>query len=221
MAKRLSKLERTRRNGDTQVEYQRANILAAAERIFLAKGVEHTSMSDIAAEAGITRASLYRYFSDRDPIAFEIASRMLRRITESAALGQSQTSLEQGREGLIRMIQQFPLQIEAHRYLGMFDHLYSERYPSVGLADWYKERIAALGGNWAMPKTDSNALTVEHMVMLGNCVLSFLQKMAARGQLLAEEQGVPVERQLALFQAMVDGYFENLLAHHQWPNARA
>ncbi len=216
MAKRLSKLERTRRNGDTQVDYQRANILAAAERVFLAKGLENTSMSDIAAEAGITRASLYRYFPDRDPIAFEIASRMLRRIAEAAAMsGRASPDPEQSRVGLLKLIDQFDAQRDAHRFLGMFDHLYSASYPTVTLAAWYKERIWSLGGHWASAQGSPPGLTVDQVAMIGNCVMSFLQKMAARGDLLADEQGVPLARQLALFREMIDGYFERSLAAPQ------
>ncbi len=221
MAKRLSKLERTRRNGDTQVEYQRANILAAAERVFQARGLENTRMSDIAAEAGITRASLYRYFPDRDPIAFEIASRMLRRITEAAMQGPASPDQERIRDGLLRLIDQFDAQRDAHRFLGMFDHLYSASYPSVTLAAWYKERILSLGDRWASAQGNATGVTVDHVTMIGNCVLSFLQKMAARGDLLADEQGVELSRQLALFRAMIDGYFERLLAVQPAPDLLA
>src|SRR4051794_24576042 len=77
---KASKLAAARKTGATQVDARRTDILDAAERRFLRNGLEHTTIADIAEEAGVTRMTLYRYFRDRDTIAFEIAGRMLQRI---------------------------------------------------------------------------------------------------------------------------------------------
>ena len=53
----------------------------AAEKLFLEKGLEKAKMIDIAAKAGITKISLYRYFPHRDEIALEIHARMMNKIT--------------------------------------------------------------------------------------------------------------------------------------------
>ncbi|MFZ4664773.1 MAG: TetR family transcriptional regulator, partial [Caldilineaceae bacterium] len=50
-----SKLAAFRQNGATQVDLQRTNILGAAEYLFLHKGLEQTTMSDIVEQARITR----------------------------------------------------------------------------------------------------------------------------------------------------------------------
>lgn len=206
MKRKTSKLAKARHNGQTQVETQRANILVAAEHLFLEKGLENTKMSDIAARAGITRMSLYRYFPDRDPIAFEIAVRMLRRITESAYTGEQPFNFEAVRRMIMRMIEQFYPLRDAHRYLGMFDHLYQIRYPNETLANWYKEQIFSL-----TPDQEGSSGVISHQVlMILNCVLSFLQKMAVRGDLLVEEQGLPLDEQLGYFEDMISVYLERL-----------
>jgi len=40
--------------------------------------------------------------------------------------------------------------------------------------------------------------------------MSFLQKIAVRGDLMAEEQGVPLEAQLEHVKEMVNVYFDHL-----------
>ncbi len=206
MPKHISKLEKVRRNGSTQVEAQRANILEAAEKLFLENGLE-------AAEAGITRVSLYRYFADRHPIAFEIAVRMLRRILEASDTGERPITFESLRGIEIRTIEQFYQLRSAYRYLGMFDHLYGDAYPNDKLAAWYKEAILSLGWIRELDPQDALFANLAPIVMLNNCMMSFLQKLAVRGDLMANEQGVPLDAQLNFFKEMIDLYFDRLAEH--------
>lgn len=210
MPKRVSNLEKVRRNGNTQVDAQRLNILDAAEKLFMEKGLENTNMSDIASEAGITRVSLYRYFSDRHPIAFEIAVRMLRKILESSDTGERPINFESLRSIAIRTIEQFYQLRGAYRYLGMFDHLYGDHYPDEKLAAWYKEQISALGWIGEIDQEASLLANLAPIVMINNCIMSFLQKLAVRGDLMADEQGVPLDAQLYFLKEMMHLYFDRL-----------
>ena len=45
---------------------RRAEIVAAAGRLFAERGVVATDLKDVAAEVGVSRTALYRYFPDRD-----------------------------------------------------------------------------------------------------------------------------------------------------------
>jgi AcrR family transcriptional regulator len=45
---------------------KRRQILAGARRLFMAKGFDATSMSDIAEEAGVSKGTLYVYFESKD-----------------------------------------------------------------------------------------------------------------------------------------------------------
>jgi len=49
--------------------------LAAAQRCFVRFGLEKTTMEDIASEAGLSRATIYRYFNSKIEIAEEIGLR--------------------------------------------------------------------------------------------------------------------------------------------------
>jgi AcrR family transcriptional regulator len=217
MRSKGSKLAAVRQYGATQVDAQRTNILDAAERRFLQNGLEHTTMADIAEEAGITRMTLYRYFRDRDTIAFEIAGRMLERVIsidtpEPAGDGDARL-LERLKELAQAMIRNFDALRDAYRYLGMFDHLYTDRYPTEELAAWYKRHIDGL----RVSGISESDVTQEHpylknVLMTMNAIMSFLQRMAARGELMAAEQGLPVQEQLNLFDEMVGMYFDRLIA---------
>ena len=44
------------------------NILAAARRCYLNKGIAATGMKEVAAATGVARSTLYRYFPGRDEL---------------------------------------------------------------------------------------------------------------------------------------------------------
>ena len=55
----------------------RASLLDAAEHLFLAKGVSHTSLNDIAIAAGTTRGAIYWHFKDKA----DLFNAMMARVT--------------------------------------------------------------------------------------------------------------------------------------------
>lgn len=63
-------MARNRRDIDSSEK--RAQIIAAARRLFLADGYEATGMARIAAEAGVAPNTLYWYFADKDALLIEI-----------------------------------------------------------------------------------------------------------------------------------------------------
>ncbi|MFN7147852.1 MAG: TetR/AcrR family transcriptional regulator [Microthrixaceae bacterium] len=61
-------------------------ILNAATRRFADVGVDRTTMSSIAAEAGLSREWLYRHFPNRDAIVAAVLQRELRRFIDGLAV---------------------------------------------------------------------------------------------------------------------------------------
>ena len=51
---------------------RRAEILLAAENVFLANGYESTSMDDIASKAGASKATMYKYFGSKEGLFEEL-----------------------------------------------------------------------------------------------------------------------------------------------------
>ena len=94
----------------------------------------------------------------------------------------------------------------------MFDHLYGDRYPSEELASWYKQHIFSQTINGVSPMfgEDFDEQKRTKVVSMFNVIMSFLQNMAARGELIAEEQKVPLQAQLDAFREIVLIYLESL-----------
>lgn len=59
---------------------RRAEILAAAERIFLAQGYEGATIRKIADEVGVSSTALYMHFKDKDQILLEICTEAMERL---------------------------------------------------------------------------------------------------------------------------------------------
>lgn len=60
----------------------RTRILNTASELMLKKGIQTTSVNDIAQAVGISKGTLYYYYSAKDDIIFDIAERNLKQITD-------------------------------------------------------------------------------------------------------------------------------------------
>jgi AcrR family transcriptional regulator len=70
---------------------RREDLLGAAARRFVAVGLRRTTMEDIAREAGAGKATLYRYFGNKDAVIdalLEREARRFERVLERAAAGE-------------------------------------------------------------------------------------------------------------------------------------
>lgn len=81
---------------EVERETRRRFILEAARRIFAKKGIEETTMDDIAGEAEYTRRTLYTYFPSRDEIYLSIFLEDMetRRDLQQAAVAKAGSGLE-------------------------------------------------------------------------------------------------------------------------------
>jgi len=206
----ISKLEADRQAGKNQVNKRRVKILDTAEKLFLEKGLENVTLSEIAAQAGITRVSLYRYFADRDPIAFEIAARMLHEISQAA--GQTEPAIKRLSESdlMLAMIDHFDELRDAYRYLGMFNHLYGDHYPNETLANWFKEQVYSFIPSRNELKRPELKEQRAQVIVLLNTIASFLEQMANRGELMASEQSLPVKEQIRIFRNVIQVYLDHI-----------
>jgi len=73
MAKIDQRAEREKRRRRENHE----TILHAAETVLLLKGVSSMSMDDVGAEAGFSKATLYRYFKNKAELVFEILAQFI------------------------------------------------------------------------------------------------------------------------------------------------
>jgi AcrR family transcriptional regulator len=207
-----SKLEKSRQNGTHQVEAQAASILDAAETTFLRQGLENTTMVDIAAQAGITKVTLYRYFPNRDVIAVKIWERMMQKVMALFGPMDQLFSLEGVRNLAHVMIHNFETLRDAYRFIGMFDQFYLDHAPDTDVTQWTKQEFSlqwgdeVLSGNGFIASPEGR-----RCVVIMNTVIWFLEKVALRGEASWFELGVPLEEQLTIFEEMVTSYLERLL----------
>jgi AcrR family transcriptional regulator len=77
-------------------DQQRAEILDAARRCFVRNGFHRTSMQDVFHEAGRSPGAVYQYFSSKDEMILEVATRNLAEVAEAlhAALEAGESEAE-------------------------------------------------------------------------------------------------------------------------------
>jgi len=88
----------------------RAKILEVAERLFAQKGVQKTSLGDIASEAGISKGTLYYYYRSKDDLIYDlvdstfdkITARLLQQMEELGERPQPRVLLEMTLAAIIR-----------------------------------------------------------------------------------------------------------------------
>ncbi len=59
----------------------RQKIIDSASRLIVEKGIENTSLADIARETDISKGTLYYYYASKDDLIFDLTERHMSRIT--------------------------------------------------------------------------------------------------------------------------------------------
>ncbi len=63
----------------------RESLIDAAERLFAERGVEGTTMDDIAAAANTSRTSVFNYFGHKEALLVELGARYVQQVAEAVA----------------------------------------------------------------------------------------------------------------------------------------
>jgi AcrR family transcriptional regulator len=95
---------------DTKSKPVRERLLDAAEGCLEQFGPQKTSMEDVARAAGMSRATVYRYFANRDALLLGVASRQASNLAAEAIryLGQFNTISDWLVEGLLFTLREIP-----------------------------------------------------------------------------------------------------------------
>ena len=119
-------------------------LMNAAKRLFLQNGIASTEMKSIAAEAGLSRSTLYRYMIDKNRLAFLVAAEVLQNITEQNITFSADDHLS-GYDKLYQFTQHFITMlcsnVELISFLSEFDSIFRGEYPSITEADEYIDTI--------------------------------------------------------------------------------
>jgi AcrR family transcriptional regulator len=222
MSQTISQAETNRKTGKFQVDEQHERILDAAEKLFLLRGIENTNIGDIAAQANITRVTLYRYFANKDEIAVKIQARMFKKIHDLFPPEEQPDSLESHRRRAQTIIRGFNQLRDAYRYIGMFDQIYLDQSSQNDLPRWTLAQLRADHQEHLpeeeIPRQPShyhNQLTV-----ISSNVTWFLEKLALRGEITWSDQETPLEQHLQIFEDIIMGYFDRLIAEEAQHSAK-
>jgi AcrR family transcriptional regulator len=198
-----------------EADEAKQRIVDAAERVFLRVDLAGATMSAIAVEAGVSRPTLYKYFSSIDELALAVQMRALEKIyaTMERRAGEKGPAIERV-ETMLRDLAALCESDTAHlRFLGLFDHYYGSSYRDRGMAERYAaflgrydriEGLIAEGKADGSLRPDLDAHNAAYMV--GNVFLAMMQRLSARGDILKREQGVDTKGQFEELIEMVLRY---------------
>jgi AcrR family transcriptional regulator len=210
MVKTTSRLASGRQIGEHQVDWQRASILDAADKLFLQIGLKNTRMIDIAAGAGITKITLYRYFSNLDEIAVQIHERMLSRIASLINPEELVVSPDALKKLVQVMIHNFEPLRDAYRYIGLFDSLYLDNPPGTSVTEWTKNQLRSFPlTNLSLGDISREPRQGSRLAVIINNVIWFLEKVAMRGELTWSDPSIPLEEHLKTFEDMIMVYIDS------------
>ena len=214
-----SNLELYRAEREDRESERRTAIVDAAEAVFLERGIASTTMMDIADRAGVSRVTLYRYFAERDHIAYMVAGRMLGRLAAAAraAVPPGAKGPDAARAGLIALVDSFDDLEDAHRFLVLFDAMEPFRKPHQAWQRWYRSRSlrASTFDDEELFSERYDAATTNRLITLGNAVLGALGRLTMQRELIAEDGHVDLQAQLENLADLIDSYFDGQIA----PNA--
>lgn len=91
-------------------EERRAEILDAAEELFISRGYENTAISDIVKKLGVAQGTFYYYFKSKDEILCSIIERYVNQMVGNAAsvLDKPGLSAQERLEETVKRLLRFP-----------------------------------------------------------------------------------------------------------------
>ncbi|MEA1875230.1 MAG: TetR/AcrR family transcriptional regulator [Bacteroidota bacterium] len=81
---------------EREKEQRRKDIIDAAEKVFFKKGLNNSTMDEVAKEAELSKGTLYLYFKSKEDIHFEIRTRALNILSKmfKRAISENKTGFE-------------------------------------------------------------------------------------------------------------------------------
>jgi AcrR family transcriptional regulator len=124
---------------------QRATILEAARELFIQKGIQGTTLGDIAAEVGVTRATIYQYFANQTDIAWAILEENFKGFQEDLEhdFHADETGYEQIEKYLSYFLAGFTRYPEHFRFLAQFDVMYANSQEVERLLETVKRTLGS------------------------------------------------------------------------------
>lgn len=167
----------------------RERILETASMIFSTKGVKEATLGDIAAGAGISKGTLYYYYSTKEALVFDVAARHLDLITERLVAWIEQIKGHMTAEQIMTEVLDRFLKAKTRGKL----HLYLVQEAAVN-AD-LQERFRAKYDEWRKTMQDGLALVLdrkcEELTALAHIMVAVLDGFTIQGLVNSDTLPVP------------------------------
>lgn len=185
-------------------ESQKELILEVTEGLFIEKGIEQVTMGQIAREARLTRATLYKYFANKDAIAheiFKIITKGWKDRNEREVWGYQGNGFQRLEKFITFFFEYLVQNPREARLIAEFNYLYA-RYLS---AEMVKETMLEnLSGDWQFVLDSiqtgiaDGSLRVDldpelTMVAFLNFLSSIMNRFGAMGDKVEEEYGIETQ----------------------------
>jgi AcrR family transcriptional regulator len=98
----------------------REKIIQAAAKLIIEKGVANTSLADIADEVGISKGTLYYYYSSKGELIFDISVRHMEHITNTIISWVEGHGRREGADRVLQMVVETVLKSETRGYIHFY-----------------------------------------------------------------------------------------------------
>jgi TetR/AcrR family transcriptional regulator len=152
---------------------QRAQILRAAAALFARRGYTAATLNEVASASGVSKATLYHYFSDKHALLEDIVRSHVARLEHSAAesppiqhAGQPQGEAEARLRSLIRRFMQAYADAQSEHRVLTEDVKFLDERAREAVLDGQRQVVAAFAQGIAACRPDLSADLHKPMAML-------------------------------------------------------
>jgi AcrR family transcriptional regulator len=195
-------------------------VIDAALRVFIRQGIDKTKMTDIAEEAQIGVASVYRYFKTKPDIAIESARRLWQeeigglKEQYKNSLPAGKCGREQVAEGLLLFLEIYQKHTDFLKFLDEFDRYIVKEQVVPDKMQQYEDSIIDLksviidaiefGKKDGSIRQDLDSEVYYFSVT--HALIALAQKLALRGSVLTSDELIHGEQQLNMVLDMAIKY---------------
>lgn len=202
--------EKRKQEIEAQKEQRKEEVVVAAIEVFKAKGIENAKMTDVAVEAQVGVASVYRYFKTKPELVIEAATMYWKREIEAlysqyaSADFTKQSGIEQVRailEVFLYLYQQHPAFL---KFIHEFDnYVVKEQIGEDKLADYEQSIInvkgimgEAFNAGYQDGSISKRASFDQFYDTITHTLISLCQKLLLRGVIINSDRQVDGEMQI-------------------------
>lgn len=214
-------LREKRKQEQDAIKKQRMDeVIDAALRVFIRQGIDKTKMTDIAEEAQIGVASVYRYFKTKPDTAIEAARRLwqeeIGNLQEQyqKSLTAEKSGREQVTEGLLLFLEIYQKHTDFLKFLDEFDRyivkeqIVSEKMEQYegSIIDLKSFMIDAIESGKKDGSIRQDLDSEVYYFSVTHALVALSQKLALRGKVLTSDEQIHGERQLKMIIDMAVQY---------------